>query len=71
MVLSTSEIKSIFNSVNIIKQFKSAYPDKTAYKSWNEKALLLNKEGFTIQSSSLIENLDIEDCCELLDFLSQ
>ncbi|WP_284041562.1 DUF6371 domain-containing protein, partial [Polaribacter sp. Z014] len=33
-----------------IKEYKViAYPDKTEYKSWNEKAILLNKEGFTIQ----------------------
>ena len=53
-----------------IKSYKViAYPDKTEYKSWNEKAILLNKEGFTIQCSSLLESLDIEEGYDLVDFL--
>ncbi|MEE9407699.1 MAG: DUF6371 domain-containing protein [Polaribacter sp.] len=46
-----------------------AYPDKTEYKLWYEKVILLNKEGFTIQCSSLLENLNLEDGCDLFDFL--
>ena len=46
-----------------------AYPDKTVYQDWNQKVILLNKQGFNIQCSSLLENLDIEDGGDLVDFL--
>ena len=53
-----------------IKEYKIiAYPDKTEYKSWNEKAILLNKEGFAMQCSSLLESLDLEDGYDLVDYL--
>ncbi|PQJ82938.1 DUF6371 domain-containing protein [Polaribacter glomeratus] len=45
------------------------YPDKTVWESWNKTAILLNKQGFHIQCSSLLENLDIEDGGDLVDFL--
>ncbi len=35
-----------------VKDYKIiVYPDKTEYKAWNKKAILLNKEGFKIESS--------------------
>lgn len=46
-----------------------AYPDKTEYKSWNQKAIHLKKQGFTIQCSSLLENLDIEEGGDLVDMI--
>jgi hypothetical protein len=45
------------------------YPDKTVHKDWNQKAILLNKLGFNFQCSSLLENLNIEDGGDLIDFL--
>ncbi|QXP70734.1 hypothetical protein H0I29_01150 [Polaribacter sp. R2A056_3_33] len=53
-----------------IKEFNViAYPDKTEYKTWNEKAILLNKQGYNIQCSTMLENLEIEDGGDLIDFL--
>jgi hypothetical protein len=46
-----------------------AYPDKTEYKSWNGKAVLLNKQGFNIQCSNLLEGLDLKQGFDLVDFL--
>jgi hypothetical protein len=53
-----------------IKNYKIiAYPDKTEYQEWNKTALLLNKQGFNIQCSNLLENIDIEDGRDLIDYL--
>lgn len=46
-----------------------AYPDKSEYSSWKEKAILLNKEGFTVQCSSLLESLDFDNGGDLVDYL--
>jgi hypothetical protein len=46
-----------------------AYPDKTEYKTWNEKAILLNKEGFKIECSNLLESIELENGGDLVDFL--
>ena len=46
-----------------------AYPDKTEFKTWNEKVLLFNNEGFTIQCSPLLESLNLDDGSDLVDFL--
>jgi hypothetical protein len=47
-----------------------AYPDKSEYKTWNEKAILLNKQGYNIQCSSLLEKIDLEQGADLVDFLN-
>jgi hypothetical protein len=47
-----------------------AYPDKSEYKTWNEKAILLNKQGYNIQCSSLLEKIDLELGADLVDFLN-
>jgi hypothetical protein len=46
-----------------------AYPDKTEFDSWNKKANQLNKFGFSIQCSNLLEGLDLENGGDLVDFL--
>lgn len=53
-----------------VKDYKIiAYPYKTEYKTWNEKAILLNKEGFKIECSNFLENIDLEDGGDLIDFI--
>jgi hypothetical protein len=47
-----------------------AYPDKTEYNNWTSRANVLNKQGFTIQCSNLLENIDIENGGDLVDFLN-
>lgn len=44
-----------------------AYPDKGCYKDWNEMASKLNKVGYNINMSSLVENLDIEKGADIAD----
>ncbi|APZ47799.1 hypothetical protein BW723_16510 [Polaribacter reichenbachii] len=46
-----------------------AYPDKSEHQNWQDKSQLLNKRGFKIQCSSLLENIDIEDGSDLIDLL--
>ncbi|WP_397446912.1 DUF6371 domain-containing protein [Polaribacter sp. R77954] len=46
-----------------------AYPDKTEFSKWNATTQLLNKKGFQIECSQLLENFDIEDGGDLVDFL--
>lgn len=54
-----------------VKEFKViAYPDKTEYTNWNETTKHLNKLGFQIRCSNLLENIKIEDGGDLIDFLS-
>ncbi len=51
-----------------IKNFKIIlYPDKTEYQSWNEKAAMLDKNGFSIKCSRLIESIDVEVGGDLAD----
>lgn len=53
-----------------IKDYKViAYPDKTEFSNWNKTATLLNKQGFQIKCSNFLENIDIEDGDDLVDFL--
>jgi hypothetical protein len=58
------EILKSVKEYNII-----AYPDKTEYQKWNKTALLLNKQGFNIQCSNLLENIDLEVGGDLVDYL--
>lgn len=54
-----------------LKEYKViAYPDKTVWESWNKTAILLNHQAFQIQCSNLLENIDIEDGDDLVDFLN-
>jgi hypothetical protein len=53
-----------------IKEFiVIAYPDKTVYGNWNKTTKHLNKQGFQIRCSNLLENIDLEDGGDLVDFL--
>jgi hypothetical protein len=53
-----------------VKEFKViAYPDKTEYEKWNETSLILNKQGYQIKCSNLLENIKAEDGGDLVDFL--
>ena len=53
-----------------VKKFKViAYPDKTEYTNWNKTTKHLNKQGFQIRCSNLLENIDLEDGGDLVDFL--
>ncbi|QNM86767.1 hypothetical protein H9W90_06525 [Polaribacter pectinis] len=53
-----------------IKDYKIiAYPDKTEFNKWNTTATLLNKKGYQIQCSNLLENIDIENGGDLVDYL--
>lgn len=53
-----------------IKEFNIiAYPDKTEYQTWNQKATQLNNEGFKICCSNFLENIDLEEGADLVDFL--
>lgn len=53
-----------------IKEYKIiAYSDKTAFKNWTKTSNLLNKQGYKIECSSLLENINIEDGSDLVDFL--
>jgi hypothetical protein len=53
-----------------IKEFKIiAYPDKKEYNNWNETTQHLNKQGFQIRCSNLLESIKIEDGSDLVDFL--
>lgn len=45
------------------------YPDQTEYQTWNQKATQLNNEGFKICCSNFLENIDLEDDGDLVDFL--
>lgn len=54
-----------------VKEYKIiAYPDKTEYLKWNKTASILNQQGFNIKCSNLLENIDIEDGCDLVDFIN-
>ena len=44
-----------------------AYPDKGCYEDWNKMASILNKVGYNINISSLVENLNIEKGADVAD----
>jgi hypothetical protein len=46
-----------------------AYPDKTEYDTWNKKSIQLNKYGFSIQCSPLLEYIDLENGSDLVDYI--
>ena len=51
-----------------IKDFKIiAFPDKSEFNDWQEKALSLNKLGFNIKISDYIENSNCEQGTDLAD----
>ncbi|WP_417558799.1 DUF6371 domain-containing protein [Mesoflavibacter zeaxanthinifaciens] len=53
-----------------IKKFKIiAYPDKTEFVIWNEKVNQFKGKGFNIICSNLLENQDLEDGDDLVDFI--
>ena len=57
--------------LNPIKDYTIiAYPDKTEYQKWTETTELLNKKGFKISCSNLLEKIDIENGGDLVDFLA-
>ncbi|MHB0756915.1 DUF6371 domain-containing protein [Polaribacter sp. M15] len=52
-----------------VKGFKIiAYPDKTEYKTWNETSEILTKQGFNIICSNFLENIDLVDGGDLIDY---
>ena len=57
--------------LNPIKEhFIIAYPDKTEYEAWSLTAQSLNKDGFAIQCSDLIEKIDLEVGGDLVDYIT-
>jgi hypothetical protein len=46
-----------------------AYPDKTEYNNWYKVSKSLNRAGYKIECSDLLENINIEDGGDLVDFL--
>ena len=54
-----------------IKNFKIiAYPDKTEFNKWNTTSILLNKKGYQIQCSKLLENEVLKNGGDLVDLLN-
>jgi len=45
-----------------------AYPDKSEFDNWNEVATLLKERGFNISVDSLLENTDLTDGSDLVDY---
>jgi hypothetical protein len=45
-----------------------AYPDKSEFNKWNETANELNKKGFQIVVSDLMERTQLEDGSDLVDY---
>ena len=56
-----------------IKQFKIvAFPDKSEYEDWNQRAIGLNTKGFKISVSDWIEKTDLDTGSDLADaFINQ
>jgi hypothetical protein len=46
-----------------------AYPDKTEYNNWYKVSKSLNRKGYKIECSDLLENINIKDGGDLVDFL--
>ncbi len=54
-----------------IKEYKIiAYPDKTEYHNWKKTSILLNKQGYKIECSNLLESIELENGGDLVDFLN-
>ena len=54
-----------------IKSYKIiAYPDKTVYNIWNKTANFLNGRGYSIKCSSLLENINIDEGGDLIDYIN-
>lgn len=52
-----------------IKEFNVlAFPDKSEFEDWNKKTIELNKLGFKIKCSEIIEKLDVENGYDLADY---
>lgn len=45
------------------------FPDKTEFDDWNEIIIRLRKESFNVSCSSLLENKNLEEGVDLVDFL--
>ena len=43
------------------------YPDKGEFEDWNKKVIELQKQGFKIKCSSIIENTEFETGTDLAD----
>jgi hypothetical protein len=63
--------KSNFKS-DILKPLKNrncfAYPDKGEFNKWNETAVMLNKQGYKIAVSNIIEQTNFESGFDLVDY---
>ena len=46
-----------------------AYPDKSEFKNWQSKAEILNKLGYKIVCSHILENFILEEGGDLVDLL--
>ncbi|MGY0393308.1 DUF6371 domain-containing protein [Bizionia sp. KMM 8389] len=46
-----------------------AFPDKTEFDIWNKTAKKLNTEGYNISCSHLLENMNLDEGDDLIDFL--
>ena len=46
-----------------------AYPDKSEFKNWQSKTEILNKLGYNIICSNVLENFNLEDGSDLVDLL--
>jgi DNA-directed RNA polymerase subunit RPC12/RpoP len=46
-----------------------AFPDKGGYRKWQETATVLNKEGFKIEVSKLLEKTEYKDGWDLVDVI--
>lgn len=54
-----------------VKKYKIiAYPDKTEFVKWNEITFLLNKKGFQIECSKLLEDINLKIGDDLVDFIN-
>lgn len=52
-----------------IKEYKVlAFPDKSEFEDWNKKTIELNKLGFKIKCSKIIEKLNVENGYDLADY---
>lgn len=53
-----------------VKRYKIvSYPDKTEFEKWNTVADKLNEKGYQIKTSSLLENVELENGADLIDLL--
>lgn len=47
-----------------------AYPDKSEFDNWNKKASILNQKGYSIVCSKLLEDYNVKQGTDLVDFVS-